>query len=94
MRILLTALVWELVRDEDALGKVGTIGKMDEVFGLGLLEREEVEVPEDVLALAEEREKARGEKNFARSDELRNLILEKGFVVRDGGDGFVLERKG
>ncbi|MBR9702113.1 cysteinyl-tRNA synthetase, partial [Candidatus Pacearchaeota archaeon] len=44
------------------------------------------------IKLAKERDVARKEKDFARSDELRDLILEKGFVVRDGKDGFVLEK--
>ena len=86
------AVLWELVRNEEALGKVGAVRRMDEVFGLGLLDREKIEVPEEVLALAEERDKARKEKDFARSDELRDFILEKGFAVRDGEDGFVLEK--
>ncbi|MCD4771029.1 cysteine--tRNA ligase [archaeon] len=86
------AVLWKLVRDEDAEGKVKGIRKMDEVFGLDLLEKGKVEAPGDVLKLAEEREKARGEKDFGRSDELRDLIKVKGWVVRDGKDGFELER--
>jgi cysteinyl-tRNA synthetase len=86
------AVLWKLVRDEDAEGKVKSIGKMDEVFGLGLLEEGKVEVPEDVKKLAEEREVARGKKDFGRSDELRDEIKAKGWVVRDGKGGFRLEK--
>jgi cysteinyl-tRNA synthetase len=86
------AVLWELARDEKAKGKVETIKKMDEVFGLKLFEEEDLEVPEEVLKLAKEREVARGEKDWKKSDELRDLILEKGFVVKDSGDEFVLER--
>lgn len=85
------AVLWKLVRDEEAEGRVGAIRKMDEVFGLGLLERVEVEVSADVLKLAEEREVARKGKDWGRSDLLRDEILGKGFVVKDGKDGFVLE---
>ena len=86
------AVAWELVRDGEAEGKVLSVKKMDEIFGLGLFDKVKVEVPEEVLKLCEEREAARGGKDWERSDELRDLILEKGFVVRDGGDGFVVEK--
>ena len=86
------AVLWKLVRDDSADGKVGAIRKMDEVFGLRLQDAAESKVPSDILKLAEEREKVRGEKDFERSDELRDEILKKGFVVRDEGNGFVLER--
>jgi len=87
------AVIWKLVRDDSAKSKVGTIRKMDEVFGLKLLEGGKIEVPEEILKLVKERQKARGEKDFGKSDLLRNEILEKGFVVRDGEDGFRLEKK-
>ena len=88
------AVLWEMVRDEEADGKVEAVRKMDEVFGLGLLERDDIEVPDEVRKLAEEREVARKRKDWARADELRGLILEKGFIVRDGDDGFELEKNG
>ena len=47
-------------------------------------------VPADVLALAEQRAAARGAKDFAESDRLRELISDSGWVVRDGPDGYAL----
>jgi len=87
------AVLWEMVRGEEAKGKVGSIRKMDEVFGLGLLDVVKLDVPEEVLALVKEREIARKRKDFGRSDEIRDLILEKGFVVRDSGEKMILEKK-
>jgi cysteinyl-tRNA synthetase len=87
------AVLWELVRDKDAKNKYGTIKKMDEVFGLGLLEVADLEeTPEEIKKMAEEREKARGEKDWARSDELRDEISKKGWKVMDGKGGWELER--
>jgi cysteinyl-tRNA synthetase len=85
------AVLWKLVRDNKAKGKVGAIGKMDEVFGLGLLEKEEVEIPKEVLKLAKERDVARKGKDWGKSDMLRDEIKVLGFVVKDGKDGFELE---
>ena len=80
-------VLWKLVRDEKAGGKIQTIKKMDEVFGLKLLEKEEISVPHEVKKLIDEREKARKEKNFKLSDELRDKINKLGFSVADSKDG-------
>jgi cysteinyl-tRNA synthetase len=86
------AVLWELVRDKGAKGKFGTIKKMDEVFALGLLVREEVEVPELVLSLAHDREVARKGGDWEKSDVLREKIRDEGFLIRDEKDGFFLEK--
>ena len=86
------AVLWGLLRDDDATGKVKTVKRMDEVFGLDLFEKPEVEVPEAVKKLAEERESARAEKDFGKSDELRDEILKFGFVVKDSKGGYVLKK--
>jgi cysteinyl-tRNA synthetase len=87
------AVLWELVRDEKAEGKVKTIEKMDEVFGLKLFEEEDVDIPQEVLDLAEQREFARKAKDWGTSDCMRRDIEELGWIVKDGEDGFVLEKK-
>ena len=46
-----------------------------------------VAVPEEVAQLAQERENARREKNWKRSDELRERISGLGWEVRDTKDG-------
>src|SRR5438046_1777706 len=48
---------------------------------------------EDVLALANERDVARRERNWKRSDELRNALADKGVIVEDGAQGQKLKRK-
>jgi cysteinyl-tRNA synthetase len=54
------------------------------IFGLGI----RPEQPSDALrALVDERETARAEKDFLRSDELRDRIAEHGWDVQDGPDG-------
>jgi cysteinyl-tRNA synthetase len=49
-----------------------------------------VEAPARVTALAEERERARAARDFARSDELRDEIARDGYLVRDTPQGFEL----
>jgi cysteinyl-tRNA synthetase len=51
-----------------------------------------IPVPEEVAQLAKERENARHEKNWKRSDELRDRISALGWDVRDTKDGQRLTR--
>ena len=52
----------------------------------------DVVIPHEVAQLAEERENARREKNWKRSDELRDRISSLGWEVRDTKDGAKLTR--
>jgi cysteinyl-tRNA synthetase len=54
----------------------------------------EIVVPPEVLQLAKEREDARREKKWKRSDELREQISVLGWEVRDTKDGPKLTRRG
>jgi len=80
-------VLWKLVRDKKTEGKINTIKKMDEVFGLDLLKKEEIKIPEKILELVEERETARREKNWKKSDEIREKINKMGFAVDDTKEG-------
>jgi hypothetical protein len=51
------------------------------------------EAPESVQALARDRSVARADKDFARSDALRDEIASLGWVVKDTPDGFDLHPK-
>lgn len=64
--------------------------RVDELFGLNLF-TDTPDASEDVVDLIIEREKARAEKNYARSDEIRNELLAKGIALRDTPDGAVWE---
>ncbi len=57
---------------------------------LGLLEKEEI--PADIIYLAQQREKARKEKNWQESDRLRNEINAKGYAVDDAKEGFIVKK--
>jgi cysteinyl-tRNA synthetase len=87
------AVLWELLKDKNAIGKYQTIKKMDEVFGLKLLEKEEEQkVPEEIKDLAEQRQRARKEKDWAKSDKLRDELVEKGWKILDTKEGYTLEK--
>ena len=56
------------------------------------LGRKELLLDEKVEALIEEREAARKNKNFARSDEIRDSLKAEGIVLEDTKDGVRFKR--
>ncbi len=55
---------------------------------LGILEKDKkTEIPEEIQKLIDERTQARKNKDFARSDEIRDILLEKGITLKDTRDG-------
>ncbi len=80
------AVVWELLKNPDIsdADKRATILNFDQVLGLKLDEKIiEQETPAHIQALIDERNQARAEKNWAKSDELRDKIKALGFEVQD-----------
>ncbi len=79
------------IRTED---KLATINDFNRVLGLNLdrLDKENV-IPDSIKELVNARKKAREEKKWALSDELRNKILEQGYIVQDKKDGMKVIKK-
>ena len=91
------ALLWKVIKDDDvpAEEKLSLLYVADSVFGLSLIApppKEVEEVPEDILAMTRERDTARAQKDFARSDELRIHIEDRGYAVDDTPSGTVVTR--
>jgi cysteinyl-tRNA synthetase len=65
------------------------------VLGLGLAgwAPRQVEVPADVLALAEARAAARKAKQWAEADRLCGALAEAGWDMEDRADGYGLKRR-
>ena len=85
------AAAFEWVRranaDSEPAGR-DDLREMLDVLGLAnLLDVEVVSAPQDVRELADERERARRGRDWARADALRDRLRELGWEVRDGADG-------
>ena len=50
-------------------------------------------IPQEIIDIAEERKIARQNKDWAKSDLLRNTLAEKGYEVKDSKDGYSLIKK-
>ncbi len=94
-------VLYEALKDEaNGATRRAIVSALDEVLSLQLNRAwEETEEPEEdkelttyVENMIAERAAAKKEKNFARADEIRELLKEKGIQVRDTHEGTVWER--
>lgn len=98
------SVVWEVARNNNKSKQLAELLlEFDEVLGLDLknakkyLEEFEKnknieEIPEEIKELVEQRKIARQNKDWAKSDELRDLIAQKGYIVKDQKEGMSIEK--
>ncbi len=89
------ATLWEMLKDDNLSNKDKYLLALefDKVLGLDLGNIKPLKVPAAVIKLAQERDVARKNKDWKKSDELRDKIATKGFIVEDGKDGFEIKGK-
>ena len=57
-----------------------------DILGLNVIKEKEL-LDEDINDLIQERQQARKDRNFARADEIRQLLLDKGIILEDTREG-------
>lgn len=90
-----------LKSDVNAKTKLALIEDFDKVLSIGLIEKakalveseSEEKIPDEILALVEQRKEARKAKDFAKADELRDKISELGYVVEETRQGTKISKK-
>ncbi|TFE14833.1 cysteine--tRNA ligase, partial [Ligilactobacillus salivarius] len=60
--------------------------KVVEIFGISFSEEKEL-LDDTIEQLIQERNEARKNKNFKRSDEIRDLLKEQGIILEDTAQG-------
>jgi cysteinyl-tRNA synthetase len=89
-----------MLKDADLLEgeRAGLVAAFDRLLGLRLTESPEpeaaVELPEELKPLLAERAEARRDKDWVRSDAIRDRFRAAGFVLKDNPDGTVGWTKG
>ena len=89
------ATLWTLLKDENVSDedKRALCSHMDTIFALDLLKEEkEVKIPEQIYALLEKRAQAKIEKKYQEADEVRAIIEEMGYVIKDTKDGPIITK--
>lgn len=64
--------------------------EFNRVLGFDFVEKEEI--PEEIKILAQNRWQAKQNRDFALADKLRKDILDKGYLIKDSKEGFVIEK--
>ena len=93
--------IFELVKDANVSlnagsskaaveGALGSLKALCDV--LGILQKEEDALPEDIQRMVDERALARKNKDWKRSDELRDAIKAAGYILEDSREGQKVRR--
>lgn len=67
-----------------------TMLEFNRVLSFDFVEKEEI--PEEIKILAQNRWQAKQNRDFALADKLRKDILDKGYLIKDSKEGFVIEK--
>jgi cysteinyl-tRNA synthetase len=89
------ALVWKMIKDEkfSEVDRRATLIDWDRVLGLSFgIEKVEKTAPGEVTKLADDRLKAKNDKNWAEADRLRGEIEKLGYIVEDKVGGYNLKQ--
>lgn len=90
------SVVWDVVKNPNKSKKLqNLLLKFDEVLGLDLknYKKEENVLPEEIKELVDARNAARANKDWAESDRIRDILIEKGYTVKDSKEGTIVEKQ-
>ena len=73
--------------------KLYLVNDFDQVLGLDLLKEEKIEVEDEIKELINKRNEAKKNKDFVTADQIRDLIFEKGYIIKDTREGVQIEKK-
>lgn len=88
------SVVWDVVKyEKKSKALANLLLKFDTVFGLNIEKEEKIELPDEIMQIIEERKLARENKDWNKSDELRDKLTSLGYNVKDTRDGITVEFK-
>lgn len=87
------SVVWEVAKRPEKSKKVSQLLKdFDRVLGLKIDEYKKQDIPNEIKELLKQREEARKNKDWSESDKIRDIIKEKGYIVKDSKEGQTIEK--
>ena len=89
---LALSVIWDVVKFEKKSKTLAVLLlKFDTVLGLNIQKQEKIELPEEIIKIVEERRLARENKDWNKSDELRDKLISLGYTVKDTKNGMNVE---
>jgi cysteinyl-tRNA synthetase len=79
-----------ITRAKVAANKLAAWAKVDSVLGIGV--KTEVEIPAEILELANARAEAKKSRDFKKSDAIRDELKAKGWGIEDTSKGIKLKK--
>jgi cysteinyl-tRNA synthetase len=94
-------IIWQITKSSELNNrtKLALILDFDKVLGLQLnktnkaTSQNELKIPEEILKLKNERDLAREQKNWQKSDDLRKQIELAGFILEDKNNESIIRKK-
>ena len=91
---LALSVVWNVIKEPiKAKEFAKLLDNFDLVLAIDIAKKsKELDIPQEIINLAEERKKAREEKKWDESDRIRDEISLKGYSIKDNKDGYEIEK--
>ena len=90
------SVVWDVVKNPEKSKQFAKLLlEFDKVLGVDIEKSEdkkEIELPQEIKDLLEQRKQARENKDWALSDKIRDELKEKGYMVKDTKEGMTIEK--
>ncbi len=90
------SIVWDVVKNPNKSKQLADLLlDFDRVLGIDIQkenEQKNLEIPDEIGQLLEKRKQARENKDWSLSDQIRDELKEKGYIVKDTKEGMTIER--
>ncbi len=89
------SVVWEVLKNpQKSKDLKDLLLKFDTILGFDLAhyEKKDESLPDEILELVKQRDEARQTKNWAESDRIRDILIKKGYLVKDTKEGTTLQK--
>jgi len=90
------SVIWDVVKNPSKSKQLADLLlDFDKVLGVDIqkeVEEKTLDLPEEINELIEKRKQARANKDWALSDQIRDELKEKGYMVKDTKEGIQIEK--
>lgn len=89
------SVIWEIIKYSKKSKRLkDLLLEFDSVLGFNLAnyKKQDEELPGEIKELVQKRDEARKNKNWAESDRIRDILINKGYLVKDTKEGTVVEK--